>query len=78
MKKIFRAALLASTLSLAAAAAVAQDSNSSAPQQQRDAAQSAEKEAKQQRPKTGTDCSNRPGARCSKPKQRKPWFFGKA
>lgn len=74
MKKIFSAALLASTLSLVAASA--QESGTSATQQ-KDNTQAAEK-ADKQRPKTGTDCSNRAGARCNKPKPRKPWFFGKA
>lgn len=74
MKKIFSAALLASTLSLVAA--LAQDSGASATQQ-KDDAQAAEKVAKA-RAKSGNDCSQRPGARCSKPKPRKPWFFGKA
>lgn len=75
MKKLFCAALLASTLSVSAASA--QDS-SSAPTPQKDSAQAADKSAKP-RPKSGTDCSpNRAGAKCNKPKQRKPWFFGKA
>lgn len=76
MKRLFCAALLASALSVPAA--LAQDSSSGSAAPQKDETQTAEKEAKP-KPKNGTDCSpNRAGGKCSKPKPRKPWFFGKA
>ena len=77
MKRLFCAALLA--LALSVPAAWGQDSSSAAPQKDAaDATQAAEKAAKP-KAKIGTDCSpNRAGGRCSKPKPRKPWFFGKA
>lgn len=78
MKRLFCAALIASALAVPAASG--QDSGSGS--QRKDATQAAtqadEKESKQ-KAKSGTDCSpNRAGGRCSKPKPRKPWFFGKA
>lgn len=77
MKRLFCAALIASALSVPAA--FGQESGSAATQKEaaQTATQSAEKTDKQ-KAKNGTDCSQRPGARCNKPKPRKPWFFGKA
>jgi hypothetical protein len=74
MRKFFCTALLA--LALFAPATSAQDSGSS--KAQKDTGQTTGKAAKQ-KGKAGTDCEpNRAGVRCSRPKPRKPWFFGKA
>ena len=74
MSKFFCAALLA--LAFTALPAAAKDSGSV--KAQKDGGQATEKAAKQ-KGKQGTDCNpNRAGVRCSRPKPRKPWFFGKA
>ncbi|HYY97952.1 MAG TPA: hypothetical protein VE642_05130 [Pyrinomonadaceae bacterium] len=74
MKRLTCAALLAFTFVVPAAAA--QDSGSA--KAQKAGAQPAERAAKQ-RAKEGTDCApNRAGVRCSRPKPKKVWFFGKA
>ena len=78
MKRLFFAALIASALCVPAA--LGQDSGSAAAR--KDATQTATQasdKTDKQKAKSGTDCSqNRAGGRCSKPKPRKPWFFGKA
>lgn len=74
MKKFACAALLG--LSLFVPAALAQGSGPAKAQSNK--GQAAEKGSKQ-KAKEGTDCdANRAGVRCSRPKPRKPWFFGKA
>ncbi len=74
MKRITCAALLA--LAFAAPAAYAQDSNPA--KAQKGGGQAAEREAKQ-KGKGGTDCDpSKAGVRCSRPKPKKVWFFGKA
>lgn len=74
MRKFFCAAWLA--LAFFVPATVAQDSGSV--KAQKDGGRATERAAKQ-RGKQGTDCDqNRAGVRCSRPKPRKPWFFGKA
>ena len=74
MRKLFCVALLA--LTLAAPAALAQDSGPTATQKSSTTQAAAEK-ATTPKAKSGTDCT-RAGGRCNKPKPRKPWFFGKA
>jgi hypothetical protein len=74
MKKLLGAALLASSLLVPAASA--QDSGSV--KAQKDGVRATEKAAKQ-KVKDGADCdTNRAGVRCSRPKPKKVWFFGKA
>jgi len=74
MRKFLCTALLA--LAFFVPAAAAQDSGSV--KAQKESGQATERAAKQRR-KQGTDCDqNRAGVRCSRPKPRKPWFFGKA
>lgn len=73
MKRFACAALLAAVFVVPA---VAQDTGSA--KAQKASAQAAEKAAKQ-KGKEGQDCdTNRAGVRCSRPKPRKVWFFGKA
>ena len=73
MKRLALAALLASAFVVPA---VAQDSGSA--KAQKAGAQATEKAAKQ-KGKDGQDCdTNRAGVRCSRPKPKKVWFFGKA
>lgn len=74
MRRLLCAALLASALSVVPA--LAQDSGQA--NGQKDGAQAGEKAAKP-KGKEGQDCdTKRAGVRCSRPKPRKPWFFGKA
>jgi uncharacterized low-complexity protein len=74
MKRFICAALLAFTLVVPAA--FAQDSSS--PKAQKEGVQVTEKAAKQ-KTKEGADCdTNRAGVRCSRPKPKKVWFWGKA
>ncbi len=73
MKKVACAALLAFAF---AAPVTAQDSGTV--QAQKAGVQANEKAAKQ-KAKTGQDCdTNRAGVRCSRPKPKKVWFWGKA
>ena len=75
MKRFACTALLAAAF---VAPAVAQDSGAAKPQKAGAQAQAAEKAAKQ-KGKEGQDCdTNRAGVRCSRPKPKKVWFFGKA
>jgi len=74
MMRFICTALLASAFFVQAT--VAQDSGSV--KAQRDGGQATEKAAKQ-KGRQGTNCDpNRAGVRCSRPKPKKPWFFGKA
>ncbi len=74
MKRIACAALLA--LAFAVPAASAQDSNPA--KARKGGGQATEREAKQ-KGKGGTDCDpSKAGVRCSRPKPKKVWFFGKA
>ena len=73
MKKVVCAALLAFAC---AVPATAQESGTV--KAQKAGGQTAEKAAKQ-KAKTGQDCdTNRAGVRCSRPKPKKVWFWGKA
>ena len=73
MKKLACVLLLASAFAVPAAA---QDSN--AVKAQKEGAQTSEKAAKQ-KAKEGQDCdTNRAGVRCSRPKPKKVWFWGKS
>jgi len=73
MKRFACVALLVSAF---AVPAVAQESDSA--KARKDSAQATEKAAKQ-KGKEGQDCdTNRAGVRCSRPKPKKVWFFGKA
>ena len=74
MKRLMCAALLASAFVVPASA---QDSNST--RAQRDDRQASEKASKQKAKAAGADCDqSRAGVRCSRPKPKKVWFFGKA
>lgn len=74
MKNFLCAALLASALLVPAAAA--QDSGSA--RAKKENVQATEKAAKQ-KSRDGADCdTNRAGVRCSRPKPKKTWFWGKA
>lgn len=74
MKRFVCAALLAAAF---VAPAVAQDSGSAKPQ--KGGAQVTTEKAAKQKGKEGQDCdTNRAGVRCSRPKPKKVWFFGKA
>lgn len=73
MKRFACVALLATAF---AAPAVAQESDSA--KTRKENIQATEKAAKQ-KAKEGQDCdTNRAGVRCSRPKPKKVWFFGKA
>lgn len=73
MKRLALAALLASAF---VAPAAAQDSGSA--KAQKNAGQTTAR-ADKQKGKEGQDCdTNRAGVRCSRPKPKKVWFFGKA
>ena len=74
MKRLTCAALLA--FAFAVPAGFAQDSSSAKPQ--KEAGQTAEKASKL-KAKDGQDCdTTRAGVRCSRPKPKKVWFWGKA
>ncbi len=74
MKNFVWAALL--TLTLFVPATLAQDAGSA--KAQKAGVQANEKAAKQ-KVKEGADCdTNRAGVRCSRPKPKKVWFWGKA
>jgi hypothetical protein len=73
MKRFACVILLASAF---AVPAVGQESDSA--KAQKDSVRVTEKAAKQ-KGKEGQDCdTNRAGVRCSRPKPKKVWFFGKA
>lgn len=73
MRRIACAALLAFAF---AVPATAQDSN--APKAQKEGGQTTAK-ADKQKVKEGQDCdTNKAGVRCSRPKPKKVWFWGKA
>jgi uncharacterized low-complexity protein len=73
MRRLACAALLAVAFVVPGSA---QDSNSA--RAQKEGGQVTEKAAKQ-KAKDGQDCdTNRAGVRCSRPKPKKVWFFGKA
>lgn len=73
MRKLACAALLACAFAVPAAA---QDSSTA--KAQKNGGQTTEKAAKQ-KVKEAQDCDpNRAGVRCSRPKPKKVWFFGKA
>jgi uncharacterized low-complexity protein len=74
MRRFFCAVLLG--IACVAPAVSAQDSGSA--RAEKGGGQVAEKAAKQ-KAKEGQDCdTNRAGVRCSRPKPKKVWFFGKA
>ena len=74
MKRFFCAALLG--IAFVAPVTSAQDSGSA--KSRREGERVTEKAAKQ-KVKEGQDCdTNRAGVRCSRPKPKKVWFFGKA
>jgi uncharacterized low-complexity protein len=74
MKRLTFAALLA--FAFVVPASFAQDSGSA--QARKEAGQTTEKAAKQ-KAREGQDCdTNRAGVRCSRPKPKKVWFWGKA
>ena len=74
MRRFICAALLASAFF--APPAFAQDSVPAKAQE--GGGRAGEKDAKQ-KGKQGSDCdTKRAGVRCSRPKPKKPWFFGKA
>ncbi len=74
MKKLLCVALLASSLFVPATSA--QDSGSA--KAEKENVRATEKASKQ-KVKDGADCdTTRAGVRCSRPKPKKVWFFGKA
>ena len=74
MKRLTCAALL--TFAFVVPAASAQDAGTA--RAQKEAGQATEKASKQ-KAKEGQDCeTNRAGVRCSRPKPKKVWFWGKA
>lgn len=75
MKKVACAALLAFAFAVPAAA---QESDAVKARKQGGQTQTAVKASKQ-KAKEGQDCdANRAGVRCSRPKPKKVWFWGKA
>jgi hypothetical protein len=73
MRKVFSTALLALAFAVSASAGVAQEQSGTKAQKDKSpaAATGAQK-------RDGNDCSpQRAGVRCSRPKPKKPWFFGK-
>ena len=73
MKRLASAALLAFVFAIPA---TAQDSD--APKAQKEGGRTTVK-ADKQKVKEGQDCdANRAGVRCSRPKPKKVWFWGKA
>ena len=74
MKKLACVVLLASAF---AVPATAQESNAAKAQKQ--GGQTATEKAAKQKARDGQDCdTNRAGVRCSRPKPKKVWFWGKA
>lgn len=80
MRKLFATALLAIAFAVPASSGAAQEASDAKKLQKSKPTVAAEDSGKT-RPrnvKEGVDCSpQRAGVRCSRPKQRKPWFFGR-
>ena len=75
MRKVFSTTLLA--LAFAVSAAAAQEPSGAKAQKDKSPAAAQNPQAKTQK-KEGGDCSpQRAGVRCSRPKPKNPWFFGK-
>lgn len=80
MRKVFSTALLAFAFAASASAGAAQEPSGTKDQTGKSpaAAAGAQNPQGKAQKKDGNDCSpQRAGVRCSRPKPRKPWFFGK-
>jgi hypothetical protein len=80
MRKVFSTTLLAFAFAVSAAAGAAQEQSGAKPQKDKSTAAAAGTQNPQDkaRKKDGNDCSaQRAGVRCSRPKPKNPWFFGK-
>jgi hypothetical protein len=78
MRKVFSITLLALAFAASASAGAAQESTGAKVQKDKPAAASTQNSQDKARKKDGSDCSpQRAGVRCSRPKPKNPWFFGK-
>ena len=76
MRKVFSTTLLA--LIFAVSAAAAQEPSGAKAQKDKSPAAAAQNSPTKTQKKDGSDCSpQRAGVRCSRPKPKNPWFFGK-
>lgn len=77
MRKVFSTTLLALAFAVSAAAGVAPELSSASAQKGKSPAAATGTPDKTQK-KDGSDCApQRAGVRCSRPKPKNPWFFGK-
>jgi uncharacterized membrane protein len=80
MKRILSTALLAAVFAVSASSSAAQaasDESKARKDKTPTVAAGTAREATAAQKKTGPDCSpQRAGVRCSRPKPKKPWFFG--
>jgi hypothetical protein len=80
MKKFFSTTLLAFAFAVSASAVAAQESGGAKLQKDKPAAATTSTQKRQDKAQKGegNDCSpQRAGVRCSRPKPKNPWFFGK-
>jgi hypothetical protein len=80
MRRVFSTTLLALAFAVSASAGAAQESSGAKAQKEKSpaAATGAQNQQDKARKKDGSDCSaQRAGVRCSRPKPKNPWFFGK-
>ena len=78
MRKIFSSFALAAAFAVSASAGVAQESGEARSRKDKAAPAAADTKSMNKAQKAnGSDCSpQRAGVRCSRPKPKKPWFFG--
>jgi hypothetical protein len=79
MRKVFSTTLLAMAFTVSASAGAAQEPTGAKVQKDKSpaAAAGAQNSQDKAQKKDGSDCSpQRAGVRCSRPKPKKPWFFG--
>ena len=80
MRKVFSTTLLALAFAVPASAAAAQEATGAKAQKDKSpaAATAAQNPQAKAQKKDGSDCApQRAGVRCSRPKPKNPWFFGK-
>jgi hypothetical protein len=78
MRKVFSTTLLALAFAVSAAAAQEQSGTKAQKDKSPAAAAAAQNSPTKTQKKDGSDCSaQRAGVRCSRPKPKNPWFFGK-
>jgi hypothetical protein len=80
MRKVFSTTLLAFAFAVSASAGAAQEPSGAKAQKDKSTptAAGAQNSQDKARKKDGNDCSaQRAGVRCSRPKPKNPWFFGK-